>query len=69
MDDRWFAFAEESTVYMHRSWTGMGVFRAEFEQTDKGWVIARAVAQRDLDDSEMLEMVVGVILDGPTDDD
>jgi hypothetical protein len=30
MEDKWFIFFEEPWVYVHRSWTGSGVFGAEF---------------------------------------
>jgi hypothetical protein len=30
MDDKWHAFVEDQRLYLHRSWTGMGVYEAQF---------------------------------------
>jgi len=32
MEHRWFAFFEEPWLYVHRSWTGIGIFQVRFEQ-------------------------------------
>ena len=69
MDDRWFAYAEGDTVHAFRSWSGMGIFKARFEQTADGWVIVEAVAEHGHEDRGMLEMVVELILKGSSDDE
>jgi hypothetical protein len=68
MDDRWFAYAEGDTVYMYRSWSGKGIYRARFERTADGSVIVEAVAARGHDDPQDLEMVVRILIRGPVDD-
>jgi len=29
MEDKWFIYFEEDCLYFHRSWTGLGIYRAE----------------------------------------
>jgi O-acetyl-ADP-ribose deacetylase len=38
MDDRWFAFMEADRLFLHRSWTGMGVYELFFTEVSDGWV-------------------------------
>ena len=48
MDDKWFIFFEEPTLYFHRSWTGTCVYRAAIKQNGDGSaVIASAEVNRD----------------------
>jgi hypothetical protein len=42
MDDRWHAFVERDRLYLHRSWTGHGLYEAQFEQAEVGWRIGAA---------------------------
>lgn len=78
MDDKWHAFVEDDRLYLHRSWTGMGVYEAEFAADASGWRIVRAVVAGDHDsyrrrgdeyESALLEAVIEWILlgvrDGP----
>lgn len=74
MDEKWNVFAEGEVVFLHRSWTGRGVFEATFAPVDEGgWRIARAVVERDpkryrnSDDAYdclMLELVISAIVLG-----
>ncbi|MGW6737534.1 hypothetical protein [Streptomyces sp. NPDC055013] len=74
MDEKWYVFAEDEVVFLHRSWTGRGVFEATFAPTDDGgWRIASAVVERDpkryrgTDDEYdclMLELVISAIVLG-----
>jgi hypothetical protein len=71
MDEKWDVFAEDDVVFLHRSWTGRGIFEATFAQADGGgWRIAEAVVERDRaryrsEDDEydclMLELVLSSI--------
>lgn len=36
MDDRWHILTEDNIVFLHRSWTGFGVFEATFAPVDGG---------------------------------
>ena len=42
MEDKWFAYYEEPFIYMHRSWTGMPVYRVEFGMSDSSIVVKEA---------------------------
>lgn len=73
MDEKWDVFTEGEVVFLHRSWTGSGVFAATFAPVDGGgWRIASAVVEGDSEryggtddayDCVMLELVIsGVVL-------
>jgi len=52
MEHRWFAFFEEPWLYVHRSWTGIGIFQVRFEQvrfepTDGVIRVVEALVNRD----------------------
>ncbi|MFJ9461344.1 hypothetical protein ACIRST_40530 [Kitasatospora sp. NPDC101447] len=76
MDEKWNVFAEDRVVYLHRSWTGFGVFEATFAPVEGGgWRIASAVVEAGRGglhgnsadyDCLMLELVLsGVVLGEP----
>jgi hypothetical protein len=78
MDDKWHAFVEDQRLYLHRSWTGMGVYQAQFDAVDGGWRITSAWVAGDHDsyrrrddnfESAMLEALIERVLlgihDGP----
>jgi hypothetical protein len=78
MDDRWHAYVEGRRLYLHRSWTGLGVYEAEFGPVQDGWQITAAVVEGDRSsyrrqdddyESALLEALVdGILLgsyDGP----
>ncbi|MFC5267096.1 hypothetical protein ACFPJ1_33685 [Kribbella qitaiheensis] len=47
MDEKWNVFAEGDVVFLHRSWTGDGVYEATFASVDGGGrQITLAVTQR-----------------------
>ncbi|MFF2382607.1 hypothetical protein [Streptomyces sp. NPDC058108] len=74
MDEKWDVFAEGEVVFLHRSWTGYGVFAATFAPADGGgWRIVSAVVERDGEryggtddayDCVMLELVITAIVLG-----
>jgi hypothetical protein len=76
MDERWDVFAEDNTVFVHRSWTGFGIFDATFAPAEgDGWRIAEAVVERDREryrkdgseyDRLILELVLSTIVLGET---
>jgi hypothetical protein len=47
MEDKWFVFYEEPWLYLHRSWTGYGIYQVRFEPTDDGARAREAVVNRD----------------------
>ncbi|MER5883757.1 hypothetical protein ABT160_08000 [Streptomyces sp. NPDC001941] len=72
MDEKWHVITEEHVVHLHRSWTGKGIYTADFAPVEDGWRIVSAVAQRrrvpaDTDDAYdrvMLELVMSSIVLG-----
>lgn len=74
MDEKWNVFAEGDTVFLHRSWTGNGIYEVSFAPApDGGWRIASAVVETDPDrmharrddyDRVMIELVISVIVLG-----
>ncbi|MGA0600511.1 hypothetical protein ACO2Q3_07380 [Caulobacter sp. KR2-114] len=43
MEDKWFVYFEEPSLFLHRSWTGQGVYRVDFEAHDSGFRVSGAV--------------------------
>ncbi|MGW2081919.1 hypothetical protein ACWCOW_34225 [Streptomyces sp. NPDC001939] len=74
MDEKWNVFLEGDVLFMHRSWTGHGVYEASFAPvTGGGRRIASAVVEADEEryrsmgdeyDRLMLELIVCVIVLG-----
>jgi hypothetical protein len=71
MDDKWHAFVEGPRLYLHRSWTRIGVYEAEFTADASGWRIVHAVVAGDHDsyrrrddeyESAFLEAVIEWVL-------
>ncbi|WP_238007043.1 hypothetical protein KZZ52_43905 [Dactylosporangium sp. AC04546] len=50
MDERWDVFTEDQVVFLHRSWTGYGIYEASLTPADGGgWRIGTAVVESDPD--------------------
>jgi hypothetical protein len=73
MEERWLVFAENDVVYLHRSWTGYGIFEATFGPVEGGHRIVSAVvetaegrysARSDELESLMLELILRAIVLG-----
>jgi hypothetical protein len=47
MDDKWNALVVGHKLYLHRSWTGRGIYEAEFAHGPGGWQIVSAVVEGD----------------------
>ncbi|BCB91578.1 hypothetical protein [Phytohabitans suffuscus] len=48
MDEKWDVFVEDRTAYLHRSWTGNGIFAASFApRPTGGWRIESATVESD----------------------
>jgi hypothetical protein len=48
MEDKWFSFVERDRLFLHRSWTGHGIFECRFEPHEGHWSITGAVVEGDL---------------------
>ncbi|WCD83956.1 hypothetical protein KPP03845_100275 [Streptomyces xanthophaeus] len=74
MDQKWNVFAEGDVVFMHRSWTGLGVYAASFAPVaDGGRRISSAVVESDGEryrsmgdeyDRLMIELIISAIVLG-----
>ena len=42
MEDKWFIFLEDDWLYLHRSWTGLCVYKLRFEKIAKGHKVSEA---------------------------
>lgn len=42
MEDKWFIYCDGFELFLHRSWTGKGVFQIEFKQDSSGILVERA---------------------------
>jgi hypothetical protein len=49
MDDRWDALVENDRLFLHRSWTGFGVYEVQFTRVEDGWAIAELLVCGDHD--------------------
>lgn len=47
MEEKWFIFTEGNRLFLHRSWTGLGVYEAVFVPAAGGYVIESAVVTGD----------------------
>jgi hypothetical protein len=75
MDERWDILIEGDVVYVHRSWTGFGIFAATFAPVPDGRRIIHVDVERDPeryrsrgeeDDCVTLEFVLSAVLLGET---
>jgi hypothetical protein len=73
MDDKWHALVEDERLYLYRSWTGWGVYEAQFSAYEGGWRISSAVVAGDHDsyrrggdeyENALLEAVIEWVLLG-----
>ena len=42
MEDKWFMYLEETTLYMHRSWIGFCIYKVELQEIANGWAVRKA---------------------------
>jgi len=46
MEDKWFIYFEHDELYFHRSWTGIGIYRAKLTKEGNGYSIKEFWAER-----------------------
>jgi len=46
MEDKWFIFFEDGWLYLHRSWTGMGIYKAQIIKKAEGYAIEEFWVER-----------------------
>ena len=47
MEDKWFIFLEDDWLYLHRSWTGMCVYKVQLQQKEGKYIVTDALVNRD----------------------
>jgi hypothetical protein len=47
MDDKWQAFVENDRLFLHRSWTGFGIYEAQFTRSNDSWSITELLVSGD----------------------
>lgn len=47
MDDKWHAFVEDARLFLHRSWTGRGIYEVQFAHDEAGWFIVELLVSGD----------------------
>jgi ADP-ribosylglycohydrolase len=72
MEDKWFIFFENNCLFMHRSWTGFGIYKACITKNDKGysfkelWVERNQEKYKNEDDQSdikiFLDLIAGSLL-------
>jgi hypothetical protein len=45
MDYRWCTYVIGRRLFIHRSWTGQGIFEAEFKPASDGWHVVSALVE------------------------
>ena len=46
MEDKWFIYSDEHTLWFHRSWTGICIFKIEFERNGDVYSVRQAIVNR-----------------------
>ncbi len=73
IENKWFCFLKEETLYFHRSWTGHCIYKIHFEKTENGFCIKKVIANRDKEqykenddnyDTKMLDFLISNLLLG-----
>jgi hypothetical protein len=47
MEDKWFIFTEDDTLYIHRSWTGYCIYQLTLIKQDTSYILSEALVNRD----------------------
>lgn len=47
MEDKWFVFMQNNTLFFHCSWRGFCIYKVVFEQSNESYVVREAFVNRD----------------------
>ena len=47
MEDKWFIFLEDDSLYLHRSWTGFCIYKMQLKLIEGEYIVADVLANRD----------------------
>jgi O-acetyl-ADP-ribose deacetylase (regulator of RNase III) len=71
MEDKWFAYMEGDRLFLHRSWTGNGIYEVEFQRHDEVWVPCEVLVTGDAeklqrtseeDTADHLRLAINIVL-------
>lgn len=69
MEDKWFVYWRDDTLYFHRSWTGYCIYVVRFVREGEAWRMVRAEVNRDhrqyqMEDDEEDAKLIPDLIDG-----
>lgn len=73
MEDKWFVYLDGTSLYLHRSWTGICIYQVDLEEKAGRYAVCRALVNRnrtqygatdDAYDAELLRCLVSRLLLG-----
>ena len=71
MEDKWFIYFDDNTLYFHRSWTGFCIYAMHFVERDGQFAITSVDVSRDpeqykstdiVEDTSMLNTLIDILL-------
>ena len=71
MEDKWFVYWQDDTLYFHRSWTGYCIYVVHFVRESEAWRMVRADVNRDYEqyqytnddyDARMISYLIDLLL-------
>ena len=68
MEDKWFIFLENDSLYLHRSWTGACIYQIQLERRGEEYVVTDAWVNReseqyDANDNDYDGLLLGFLID------
>jgi len=68
MEDKWFIFLENHSLYLHRSWTGACIYQIQLERRGEEYVVTDAWVNReseqyDANDNDYDGLLLGFLID------
>jgi len=67
MDEKWFIYFEDGRLFLHRSWTGICIYRVDFVPIETGWAMAMVWVNRhpeqyeQTDDAQDVQLLLEMI--------
>ncbi len=71
MEDKWFMYLDNATLYMHRSWTGICIYQVELQEIANGWAVRQVwincnpvqyIRKDDCYESERLDRLISFLI-------
>jgi O-acetyl-ADP-ribose deacetylase (regulator of RNase III) len=62
MEDKWFIYLRDGSLYFHRSWTGFCIFVVRLQEVPGGWAVAEAWVNREPEQYKSTDVEHDVLL-------